>query len=100
MSRLAALRLRPRHTGDLTLEFKRDDPILRTAEIDAGDLLPRAVGDVNTLDIRRGLPGELFGALLRSSEGEVVGRITNSYPKSMDPYRIIPRDQISPKYGV
>ena len=40
--------------------------------IDAGDLLSRAVGDVNTLDIRRGLPAELFGALLRFGDGEVV----------------------------
>lgn len=57
MPRIAALRLRPHHRRDPTLELNRDDPILRAAEINAGNLLPRTVADVNTIVVRRGLPG-------------------------------------------
>ena len=54
------------------LDLNRDDPVLRTAKIDAGDVLPGTVADVNTVVVRRRLPGQLSGALLRFGGGEVV----------------------------
>ena len=72
MPRITALYLRSRHSGDLTLEFKRDDPVLRTAQVDAGDIPPCTVGDVNLFAVRRGLSGELLGVLLRFCVGQVV----------------------------
>ena len=72
MPRIAALRLRLRHSSNLTLDLNRDDLVLRTAKIDAGDVLPRTIADVNTVDIRRRLPRQLLGARLRFGGGEVV----------------------------
>lgn len=72
MPRITALNLRSRHTGDLTLEFKRDDPVFHTAQVDAGDVPPCTVGDANLFVVRSGLLGELLGVLLRFCVGQVV----------------------------
>ena len=72
MPRVTALRLRPRHRRDLTLDFERDYPVLRAVQVRARNVFPGAVVDVDTGDIRRRLPGERCCVLFCYRGGEVV----------------------------
>ena len=70
--RVTALRLRPRHRGDLTLHLQRDHPVQRAEQVHARNLPPGGVVDVDAGNVRRRVPGERHGVQFRRRAREVV----------------------------
>lgn len=62
----------PGHICESMLHLERDDLVLRTAQIEAGDIFPCAVCYMDRPDVRGLLPGELFGVFSPFDTGEVV----------------------------
>lgn len=62
----------PGHICESMLHLERDDLVLRTALIEAGDIFPCTVRYMDRPDVRGRLPGELFGVFSPFGTGEVV----------------------------
>lgn len=61
----------PGHICESMLHLERDDLVLRTAQIEAGEIFPCTVCYMDRPDVRGRLPGELFGVFFRFGTGEV-----------------------------